>query len=633
MSCFNVVKVYLCFYFVTSVLLQVSALSVKSYANSSLVRVARATKKCNGFMCETSQKCIKSEKKCDGRVDCEDGSDEFNDCKSIECPGYLFTCDYGACIEMDTVCDKKKDCRDNSDEVNCLDQSQKVSSNCNSKQFECTSGQCISLEKKCDGKPDCGDRSDETKGTCLNMNCPGFTFICDYGACVDGFAECNDVKDCIDNSDEDDVRCNRAPVTKPTVKPPVTSPPTTGGCVLPQYPEHGRWVIRGGAKAAAGTRVGYSTILTFECDFRYKLSSENNLIACIEGGWSTIPPTCLKLCPTLYTSETTMVKCLDHNRAEIKCDSATNGSTASFECANYYEPAERTALKRFCWEGVWNLQPPQCVPVCGEKFVTAVPLIVNGQEVERGSYPWVAAIYRKVKDGFQNSCGGSMLTQKVIVTAAHCVTYEDVGDVVPSEEVKIAVGKYYNEYKDPKDTQAQYSDITKILVHPKYRGLLQKFASDIAFLITKDQLLFSKVVQPVCYQNIPNIHLNNRMQGVITGWGYTESHGSPSNTLKEISIPFKDDATCLAELPKEWTDLYFTYDKMCAGHYNKSIAVCKGDSGGGLVFPQFGRYYIHGIVSVAQRNGIDGCNVELSSLYTKIAAHYDWLEEVTSRYK
>lgn len=57
-----------------------------------------------------------------------------------------------------------------------------------------------------------------------------------------------------------------------------------------------------------------------------------------------------------------MVKCLDHNRAEIKCDSATNGSTASFECANYYEPAERTALKRFCWEGVWNLQPPQCVP-------------------------------------------------------------------------------------------------------------------------------------------------------------------------------------------------------------------------------------------------------------------------------
>ncbi|CAH1099889.1 unnamed protein product [Psylliodes chrysocephalus] len=401
-----------------------------------------------------------------------------------------------------------------------------------------------------------------------------------------------------------------------------------GECILPQYPAHGRWVMRGGAKAEAGTRVNVSTILTFECDLEYKLSRKISLIVCLDGGWSTTPPTCLKLCPSFYTSETTIVKCFDEYLAEIRCESATDGSSATFKCANYYEPIERTAANRYCWEGSWNLPPPHCVPICGVKHVSAEPLILNGVNSDRGNYPWVTAIYRKISGSFQNVCAGSMLTQRVIITAAECVSNEN-GEVLPSEEFKIAVGKYYNDYNDPKDTQAQFSDITKILVHPKYRGISQNFASDIALLITKDKLLFSKVVQPVCYQNVPNIHLDNGMQGVVTGWGYTDPLRFPSNELKEIPILFKNDATCLAE----WTDLYSTYDKMCAVHYNKSIGI--GGIGGGLVFPNHGKYYIHGIVAagVAEKNGTGGCNVVFGSLYTKISAHYDWLERVVAKYK
>lgn len=106
----------------------------------------------SSFVCSSTKECIPEDKRCDGMVNCKDGSDEFNDCKNIpwvflnlniakawnvkcvsSCPGFLFSCDYGACIDVDKKCDGQKDCRDNSDETNCIDTgkvNQKVGGNC-----------------------------------------------------------------------------------------------------------------------------------------------------------------------------------------------------------------------------------------------------------------------------------------------------------------------------------------------------------------------------------------------------------------------------------------------------------------------------------------------------------------------
>ncbi|XP_018580229.1 modular serine protease [Anoplophora glabripennis] len=594
-----------------------------------LIRTPRQAGKCEGFKCTTTGECLPDDKRCDGKVDCKDGSDEFNDCKEdVQCPGYVFTCDYGACVDADKKCDGKKDCRDNSDEANCVlsNNVEKVSSNCKSDQFECKSGQCISQDAKCNGKPDCEDRSDETKETCLNMQCPGFTFKCDYGACVDGFAKCNNVKDCVDNSDEEN--CDETPVVPtpiPTTIPDIPST-GTGGCVLPEHPDFGQWsLLASNIVKNPSETVASSTALQFGCNDGYKLSSESSYIICVGNQWNAPPPTCLKKCRALYTTKFTTIRCFDTRRIEIKCDEATDGTSATFQCAPYYEPSDRNPVKRFCYGGTWNYPEPVCQPVCGEKKVSAQPLIVNGQTVEKGDYPWVTAVFQKVGGSYINSCGGSMLTQKIILTAAHCVTNQKA-QKLPNEEILVGVGKYYNKYKDPRDTQAQYSKVDKIEIPDKYRGDSQRYALDIAILVTKEVLLLSKVVQPVCYQNLRNLHLDPTLHGVITGWGYTIASGEPSDELKEIDVPYKPDSECYKELPPDWSDKYFTDDKMCAGHYNKSIAVCRGDSGGGLVFQHDKRYFVHGVVSIG-RSTMDACDVQVSSLYTKVSSHYEWMEQ------
>lgn len=57
----------------------------------------------------------------------------------------------------------------------------------------------------------------------------------------------------------------------------------------------------------------------------------------------------------------------------------------------------------------------------------------------------------------------------------------------------------------------------------------------------------------------------------MTGWGFTTAGGEASDALKEIDVPYKDEAACSKELPAEWYDKYAAaYDKFCAGHYNES---------------------------------------------------------------
>ncbi|XP_028135979.1 uncharacterized protein LOC114330764 isoform X2 [Diabrotica virgifera virgifera] len=218
----------------------------------------------------------------------------------------------------------------------------------------------------------------------------------------------------------------------------------------------------------------------------------------------------------------------------------------------------------------------------------------------------------------------------VTCKTAHCVT-DTYGHALGRENFQVVAGKMYNAFGDERDTHAQYRKISEIVVHEGYRGESQRYIADIALLITQELFKLDRFVLPVCIDYTNSVYLTNHQIGEVAGWGITEEE-KPSERLKSIRIPYKDAATCAKELPERFEQQYHFFDKICAGRQNGTIAVCKGDSGSGLIFKnrENDRYYLQGIVSISPNLYTSQCNYQTIVLYTSVLFYNSFIKrEIT----
>ncbi|XP_050308556.1 clotting factor C-like [Anthonomus grandis grandis] len=251
------------------------------------------------------------------------------------------------------------------------------------------------------------------------------------------------------------------------------------------------------------------------------------------------------------------------------------------------------------------------------------PLIMHASPTTSANWPWYTAIYLHTKkDTWEFSCGGSILSERLVITAAHCLW------TVPATEIKVTAGSSFSDF-DREEPGKQIADVSEVIIHDLYFDALGNFGSDIALIKLKTPFVVGDFVQVICLDlNLRNImDLDNfTMEGKVIGMGITES-GSTSLNLQEARVELVSTKGCIDNQMSEFKK-YVTVATFCGKGINGSV-ICNGDSGGGFAIkdPVTGKWMLEGVVSISPKDPRNiTCDPKYYTIFTKVGLFVSWIK-------
>ena len=259
--------------------------------------------------------------------------------------------------------------------------------------------------------------------------------------------------------------------------------------------------------------------------------------------------------------------------------------------------------------------------------------IVGGQETLQHQFPWqVGLTGPRSRRPF---CGGSILTSRTVLTAAHCVRWKEVGEVV------VVAGDHDHQAGEGEVRQA----VCGVRLHPAYNSLDNNH--DLALLTLCQPLQWRMEVQPVC---LPPPDLTPPgLSATVTGWGSLHSGGPQPDKLQAVNVTSIANTECdqVGTVLLQYTlslSLSLSLSDICCntapllqaygggGVITESMLcarapgrdACQGDSGGPLVLQSReprAHFTQIGVVSWGQ-----GCaDHRYPGVYTRLADHLGFI--------
>lgn len=251
-------------------------------------------------------------------------------------------------------------------------------------------------------------------------------------------------------------------------------------------------------------------------------------------------------------------------------------------------------------------------PSATQRFFAAMPYIVNGYEAIKHEYPFMAALMNRNRQ----FCGGSLIDEKHVLTAAHCVAHMSKFDV---QNLRVRLGDH--NIRSTSDGPNVEKRVKRVIRHKGFSSTT--LWNDVAILTLDEEVETTNNIQNICLASEPGENFKGQ-QVTVAGWGTLSEGGSQPASLMKVDVKVWANEKCRRSYGSSAPG-GITKHMLCASDTNKDS--CSGDSGGPLFICR-GTCTQIGIVSW----GIGCAKAQYPGVYTRVTEMMPWIRRIVKEY-
>ncbi|XP_066928300.1 uncharacterized protein [Clytia hemisphaerica] len=258
---------------------------------------------------------------------------------------------------------------------------------------------------------------------------------------------------------------------------------------------------------------------------------------------------------------------------------------------------------------------------CGRQMRVRQRRVIQPAEAKAGRWPWQVEIYTSANN---HICGGAMITNRWLLTAAHCIDKSNVATA--SEKYFVVLGEFNRSRNEGHEFKY---NIQRVILHPGYDPQTLnaiQHDKDIALMQLDQNVELTSYIGTVCVPNTQNIDYWDNC--VLTGWGKPTYPGSSAYVLQQGLLNVVTNQECQRKLKEDSVGEpgdEITSNMICGDDKTKSgVSGCQGDSGGPFVCRRKSdnKWYLRGLVSW----GSQRCEIkEMYQVLTRVSSFYQWI--------